>query len=160
MLEITTELDRYMKVMRPTPGCFFACLTMVWIIFNNLKLKSHADSYKELFARSMKYVGQCSDISPNPSALPPSLPPSLPFIQWEGQRGRETVLILPFPSVEDTVCFHWGSLSSLCPKTCCYATTEQRVLQISFYIMTQQTQTDILSKKLLVEMLQRWSTLP
>lgn len=54
----------------------------------------------------------------------------------KGGRGGETVLILIITSVEDTVCFHWGSCGTQCPKVFCYTTTKLQVLKLRFLTLT------------------------
>lgn len=69
-------------------------------------------------------------------------PPALVLDKWEGRvrgeweegsRAGETVLIHIMTSVEDTVCFHWGSLSTLCPKVFCCTTTKLQILNTFFF---------------------------
>lgn len=73
--------------------------------------------------------------------------PSLPQNKREGQRGEgeaeregETLLILIIASVEDTVCFHRGSLGTRCPKVLYNNKTAATEIQI-FYFFFHDTNT-------------------
>lgn len=151
----------------PTPGCFFACWNMVLIIFISLpqtnppkkkekltvkgwwrypykRLSISADYYKEeLASLSTVCWPAWRNLLPVYPVSPPPHPPSCWINErvrgeWEeGSRAGETVLIHIMTSVEDTVCFHWGSPSTLCPKVFCCTTTKLQILNTFFFLMQQ-----------------------
>lgn len=104
-----------------------------------------ADYYKEVLA-SLSTV--CWPVWRNLLPVYPVSPPPHPPSCWinervrgeweEGSRAGETVLIHIMTSVEDTVCFHWGSLSTLCPKVFCCTTTKLQILNTFFFDATDR----------------------
>lgn len=134
--------------MQPTPGCFFACWNTVLIIFIYLhKRKLTKQNWKKTKLKAifwwkcpfeclgfieravclLKYTMLASTVKPVANLSPPLCPsPSLPLDESEGREGGGggTVLILIITSVQDTVCVHWGSLGTQCPKVFCYITTK------------------------------------
>lgn len=110
-IEIITQLNRYMSMMQPTPGCFFACWNIVLIIFYSPETRSrwklnHVKATSKLKSRSDKciHVNECLlaevecwpgqqnllPISPLGSVpLPPCVPLSVPPIgRMRGSEGR------------------------------------------------------------------------
>lgn len=158
VIEIIPEVKRYMSMKRPTPGCFFACRNMVFIIVLFFPKKKQIKEEEKLTVKLwqsypsvwmfVSWSTVCRSVQQNLLPISPcrSLPISIGWMRGSEGRGREgqceTVLILIITSVEDAVCFHWGLLGTRCPKLFCYTTIKLQVLKLIF-LLTQQIQRHI-----------------